>query len=325
MTHTTDAAPAGAALSVHPDDPDIRILRRVTALKDFPLAPPTDGPLRFVTVVDTETTGTDPIQDEIIDIAVVTLEVDAAGEIVGILSSGQALRDPRMPIPPYITKLTGITDADVRGRVIDLDRLENRLSKADVLVAHNASFDIAFIENLMPGIAGAAWACSANDFDWLEAGLDGRKLGHLLMQIGRFNDAHRAMADVVSLIHLLAPAPAWRHRDRRPARQRGEADGSLRGDCCGFRPAKHIEKPRLPLEPAPEGLVVRDRRGRVRGRGTLVPPARRTARTGAADDADHLAPASPLSLRAARRNAPPPSRMNGVSSPDWGKCSDGES
>ena len=204
MTHTTDAAPAGAAFSVHPDDPDIRILRRVTALKDFPLAPPNDGPVRFVTVVDTETTGTDPLQDEIIDIAVVTLEVDAGGEIVGILSSGQSLRDPRMPIPPYITKLTGITDADVRGRVIDLDRLEHRLSKADVLVAHNASFDIAFIENLMPGIAGAAWACSANDFDWLEAGLDGRKLGHLLMQIGRFNDAHRAMADVVTLIHLLA-------------------------------------------------------------------------------------------------------------------------
>lgn len=204
MTHTTDAAPAGAALAVHPDDPDIRILRRVTALKDFPLAPPTDGPVRFVTVVDTETTGTDPMHDEIIDIALVTLEVDAAGEIVGIVSSGQALRDPRMPIPPYITRLTGITDADVRGRIIDLDRLEHRLSKADVLVAHNAMFDIAFIENLMPGIAGAAWACSANDFDWLEAGLDGRKLGHLLMQIGRFNNAHRAMADVVSLIHLLA-------------------------------------------------------------------------------------------------------------------------
>lgn len=204
MTYNTEAAPAGAALSVHPDDPDIRILRRVTALKDFPLAPPTEGPVRFVTIVDTETTGTDPLQDEIIDIAVVTLEVDAEGEIVGIVSSGEALRDPHMPIPPYITKLTGITDADVRGRVIDLDRLEHRLSKADVLIAHNAQFDIAFIENLMPGLAGAAWACSANDFDWLGAGLDGRKLGHLLMQIGRFNDAHRAMADVVSLIHLLA-------------------------------------------------------------------------------------------------------------------------
>lgn len=204
MTHITEPVPAGAADIACPTDPDIRILRRVTALKDFQLAPPTDGPVRFVTIVDTETTGTDPLHDEVIDIAVVTLEVDAAGEIVGILSSGQALRDPHMPIPPYITKLTGITDADVRGRVIDLDRLEHRLSKADVLVAHNAMFDIAFIENLMPGIAGAAWACSANDFDWLEAGLDGRKLGHLLMQIGRFNDAHRAMADVVSLIHLLA-------------------------------------------------------------------------------------------------------------------------
>lgn len=204
MTFNTEAASPGAVISVHPDDPDIRILRRVTPLKDFPLAPLTDGPVRLVTVVDVETTGTDPMDDEVIDIAVVTLEVDPAGEIVGILSSGEALRDPHMPIPPHITKITGITNDDVRGRVIDLDRLEQRLSKADVLVAHNAAFDSVFLENLMPGIAGSAWACSANDFDWLEAGLDGRKLGHLLMQLGRFNDAHRAMADVVSLIHLLA-------------------------------------------------------------------------------------------------------------------------
>ena len=60
------------------------------------------------------------------------------------------------------------------------------------------------MQNLLPGLSDAAWACSANDFDWLEAGFDGRKLQHLLMQIGRFAEAHRALADVISLIHLLA-------------------------------------------------------------------------------------------------------------------------
>ncbi len=203
MTDITHAASAEAALTIAARDPDIRILRRVSSLDEFPLAPRGVGPFRKIVILDTETTGTDPLLDEIIDIAVVTLEVDAAGEIVGILSSGQALRDPGVAIPPNISKLTGITDADVRGKTIDLDRLERRLAGADVLVAHNCAFDAAFVENLLPGLAGAAWACSANDFDWLDAGFDGRKLGHLLMQLGRFNGAHRAMADVISLIHLL--------------------------------------------------------------------------------------------------------------------------
>lgn len=195
---------AAAVLANAGDNPDIRILRRVSTLEDFPLAPRGDGPFRRVAIIDTETTGTNPDTDELIDIAVVMLEVDAAGEIVGIASKGQALRDPGMPIPPYITRLTGITDADVHGKTVDLDRLERLLASADVRVAHNAKFDVAFLEHLMPGLSGAAWACSASDFDWVAAGFDGCKLGHLLMQLGRFNGAHRAMSDVVSLIHLLA-------------------------------------------------------------------------------------------------------------------------
>ncbi len=202
MTHITDAATA--TLPACADDPDIRILRRVSALSDFPLADRVTGTVRRIGIVDTETTGTDVIHDEIIDIAVVVIEVDEAGEIVGIVSAGQALRDPGMAIPPQVSRLTGITDADVRGKAIDLDRLERLLRGVDVRVAHSAAFDAGFIENLMPGLAGSAWACSMRDFDWLNAGFDGTKLGHLLMQIGRFNTAHRAMADVVSLLHLLA-------------------------------------------------------------------------------------------------------------------------
>lgn len=195
---------ASTLLSQYQDNPDIRVLHRVSTPDAFPLAAAAAGKTIRCAIVDTETTGTDAQLDEIIDIAVVVVEVDTLGQIVGIDRVGQALRDPGMPIPPHITRLTGITDDDVRGRTIDLDRLERLLAGVDVRVAHQASFDIAFIENLMPGLARASWACSMNDFDWLSAGFDGRKLGHLLMQTGRFNEAHRAMADVVSLMHLLA-------------------------------------------------------------------------------------------------------------------------
>lgn len=203
MTTTTTAASAEAACSCA-GDPNIRILKRVHPLSDYPFAETTEGPVRHVVLVDVETTGTDPMRDEVIDVALITIEVDARGEITGLVNKGEALRDPGMPIPEAITQLTGLTDDDVRGKVIDLDRLERVLAGADVLIAHNCRFDAAFLEDLMPGLAGAAWACSASDFDWVAAGFDGRKLGHLLMQAGYFNDAHRAMADVISLLHLLA-------------------------------------------------------------------------------------------------------------------------
>lgn len=203
--HDFRHAAASTLLSQFRDHPDIRILRRVSDLDNLPLAPRGEGPVRRIAIVDTETTGTDCSIDEIIDIAVVILEVDALGEIIGIASAAQALRDPGLPIPPHITRITGISDDDVRGKVIDLDRLERRLASADVRIAHNARFDVGFLESLVPGIAGAAWACSACDFDWVgTAGLDGCKQNHLLMQLGFFNTAHRAMADVISLIHLLA-------------------------------------------------------------------------------------------------------------------------
>jgi len=204
MTHIPSTSSAEEVTSACADDPDIRILRRVSSLDDFPLSPRGDGPIRRIAILDTETTGTDVMNDEIIDIAVVVIEVDEAGEIVGIASAGQALRDPHMPIPAHITQLTGITDEEVRGKTIDLDRLERLLAGVDVRIAHSASFDIAFVENLLPGLAGEAWACSMRDFDWPAAGFDGAKLGYLLAQIGRFNTAHRAMADVVTLLHLLA-------------------------------------------------------------------------------------------------------------------------
>ncbi|MCP3736330.1 hypothetical protein M9979_15785 [Sphingomonas sp. RP10(2022)] len=51
------------------------------------------------------------------------IDADKAGGIVGIASAGQALRDPAMPIPAAIMRLTRIGDADVAGKAIDLDRL----------------------------------------------------------------------------------------------------------------------------------------------------------------------------------------------------------
>ena len=93
-------------------------------------------------VFDLETTGFSPIQDKIIEIGAVKVE---NGQITEKFST---FVNPKIPIPFEITKLTGITDE----MVVDAKPIEEVLPeflgfiKDAVLVAHNAGFDVSFIE-----------------------------------------------------------------------------------------------------------------------------------------------------------------------------------
>ena len=96
-------------------------------------------------VLDLETTGGSYNSAAITEIGAVKVR---AGEIVGEF---QTLVNPESPIPPFITVLTGITDA----MVIQAPKLGEALlsflefigsSKDSVLVAHNAPFDIGFLK-----------------------------------------------------------------------------------------------------------------------------------------------------------------------------------
>ena len=96
-------------------------------------------------VVDLETTGGSPLSDAITEIGAVKIR---GGEIIGEF---QSLVNPGFPIPPFITVLTGITDAMViaappTGEAF-LSFLEFAGSAEDtVLIAHNAPFDIGFLK-----------------------------------------------------------------------------------------------------------------------------------------------------------------------------------
>ena len=190
-----------AAPAATNDEIAIRILLPAAKLEHFIVSKQPAEPLLQVAVIDVETTGTDALCDQIIDLGYVILLVDAEGDIVDILTVREALADPGAPLPERISRLT---DADLRGKAIDLDLVEADFSGVDVFVAHNARFDASFIRQLLPSTADAAWACSLNDFDWLmDAGLDGR--------LRVCPAGHRALADVISLIHLLAyPLPDGR-------------------------------------------------------------------------------------------------------------------
>lgn len=184
---------------------NIRILREVVDVRQFVRQKVPVEPVRQIALIDVECTGLDPLVDQIIDLAYIVIALDDADDIVGIVCAEQALCDPMMPIPPRVSLLTGLTDEIVANKAIDLDRVEWDLQAVDVFVAHNCAYDLSFVGQLLPFTQAAPWACSLSDFDWLRgAGLSAKALGHLLMEIGFYHDGHRAMADVVALLHILS-------------------------------------------------------------------------------------------------------------------------
>lgn len=100
-------------------------------------------PLSDVTfcVIDFETTGSSPDEDRITEIGAAKY---CGGECLGTF---QTLVDPGCAIPPFITILTGITEAMVR-RAPRIESLLGSLTHFigdSVIVAHNARFDVSFL------------------------------------------------------------------------------------------------------------------------------------------------------------------------------------
>ena len=90
------------------------------------------------------------------------------------------------------------------GKEIDRSSAARLINSADLVIAHNASFDRPRVDREIAGVEGQRWACSCHEIDWRRFGFDGRTLGYLLAQAGLFNGSHRAADDVDSLIALLA-------------------------------------------------------------------------------------------------------------------------
>lgn len=156
--------------------------------------------------IDVETTGLQPRRDEIIELACVLFAFDRqAGEIHGVVDTYHGLRQPSVPIPPDATRIHGLTDDDVRGHDLDYPRLRAMLERAEFVVAHNSSFDLAFVGRLIPEALRKPWYCSMRGVDWYGRGFRSRGLQQLLraheMNPGQ---AHRAAGDAVAAVELLA-------------------------------------------------------------------------------------------------------------------------
>jgi DNA polymerase-3 subunit epsilon len=77
------------------------------------------------------------------------------------------------------------------------------LNQADIIVAHNASFDRAFMDRYLPLSQDKVWVCSVSDINWPERGFGARGQEILCIWHGFYYESHRAMSDVDALIHLV--------------------------------------------------------------------------------------------------------------------------
>jgi len=169
--------------------------------------PGADVPLErasFV-VVDLETTGLRPGSSRICEIGAVRVrELELEEEF-------ELLVDPGMPVGPVITALTGLRDSDLRGSPHPAIAVRRFLEFAGdaVLVAHNARFDLSFLDRETERSTGARLAGPVVDTVGLARRLlAGRTSRAGLTSLAQFfgtaaQPCHRALPDAKATAEIL--------------------------------------------------------------------------------------------------------------------------
>jgi DNA polymerase-3 subunit epsilon len=156
-------------------------------------------------VFDLETTGLRPGSSRICEIGAQRIE---RLELTG---SFETLVDPGTALPPAITALTGITPASVRAAPRPPLAVRRFLAFAGeaALVAHNARFDLAFLDREVERLTGARVAAPVVDTVWLARRLlAGRTRRAGLADLAHFFGVptvpcHRALPDARATAEVL--------------------------------------------------------------------------------------------------------------------------
>lgn len=156
-------------------------------------------------VFDLETTGLSPSRSRIVEIGAQRVDALEAG------ATFETLVNPGLPMPPAITALTGIGEDDVRrapGPDLAVRRFLSFAGDA-VLVAHNARFDVGFLDRAVERLTGRRVAAPVVDTVWLARRLlAGRTKRFGLQPLAHFigtsaSPCHRALADASATAEIL--------------------------------------------------------------------------------------------------------------------------
>lgn len=202
------SAPTAIALSLLEEvvTGDARLVWRGAAV-GLAEAPGATMPLESAAFVvfDLETTGLSPARSRIVEIGAQRVEQLATG------ATFETLVNPGAPLPDAITALTGIGRDEVRaapGADLAVRRFLSFAGDA-VLVAHNARFDMGFLDRAVERLTGRRVAAPVVDTVWLARRLlGGRTTRFGLQPLSHFfgtsvTPCHRALADASATAEIL--------------------------------------------------------------------------------------------------------------------------
>ena len=184
--------------------------------------------MRYALILDTETTGLDPGEDFVVEVACMLFDLQHASPVASFASLIVSERNPAWEINRIYPSMLRVAPEPIKvwPDVIDM------ASRADVILAHRAEFDRGFVPPELRTIR--PWVCTKYHVEWPH-GKAGDHLVHLALAHGvGIVTAHRAMADVDTIARLLTrvyddkvseedPDPlsrmiAWAMRPRRKVR-----------------------------------------------------------------------------------------------------------
>ena len=189
----------------------IKTLKKVNGLitlnqckPPFPELLISNGESLNITFLDTETTGTNRLNDEIIEIAIKEIEFEKdSGKIIKITNQYESFNEPSKEIDDKITKLTGIDNKTVKNKLIDWNEIDSILKNTIYLLLIMQSLiehlliDIQVLVHLKYGVVPLMILIG------LKKGSLVQKQELLCYWHGFYFEAHRAMNDVDALIQLL--------------------------------------------------------------------------------------------------------------------------
>ena len=167
-------------------------------MTDEPRSDGDSARIRYVALLDTETTSLEPPPvGKTVEVAVMLFDVQHAQPVASFASlirSDSNEAHTINGIPPEM--LTDLQDPDLIWRAVHWV-----IGHAQVVIAHNAEFDRQFVPDL-----GKPWVCSEGDITWPGSTKGGRggSLAHLALSLGLgVASAHRAATDVDTLARIL--------------------------------------------------------------------------------------------------------------------------
>jgi DNA polymerase-3 subunit epsilon len=156
----------------------------------------------FYVIVDIETTGGSPKNSKITEIAMYKHDG------IQIIDEYSTLINPEMNIPPFIVKLTGISDGMVSSAPKFFEIAKNIIdfSEGCIFVAHNVGFDYGILREEFKSLGydyRRPHLCTVRTSRYILPGMESYSLGKLSNTLGiEINGRHRAGGDALATAHL---------------------------------------------------------------------------------------------------------------------------